>query len=508
MVGFVLDGMNRITTMENSTNHDEAIPLAPYQPQTNQRQNLVAILGVTIIVLLVLMTAGVFIYLPQLTDSPANVAQPIEPVVSATPQETKTSAAPFELARSRHQRGNAIESADQLLKLQIELEDMAVEMWATEDYEQSSLFAQQGDEFFQQDNFVAAADSYNRGMALLESVLSTKDARRDQALSLANAALELGDMFEAEKNFNLARYIDPMNSEASDGLARVKIVPKVIALTEKAKHLELNGEYTQAKNLFNEALALDANWQEARSGKSRINSTLADINFRQAMSTGIEHLSTNSYKAAQHSFEQALKIKPNNSDATDSLNQAIALSKTATIRNLLAEAQELISAENWQAALEKYNETLAIDANLEIAQSGQSETEEMIELTTELAGFLNNPEKLTVEDEFTKATKLLQDLTKIAKSGPQMRRGIIELNRSLKLARTEIELLVVSDGKTEVIVYRQADLGTFESTKILLYPGKYTVRGKRKGYNDVLKNITLKPSMTNQRVTIICSEQI
>ena len=71
----------------------------------------------------------------------------------------------------------------------------------------------------------------------------------------------------------------------------------------------------------------------------------------------------------------------------------------------------------------------------------------------------------------------------------------------LDAKKPEIKIAVdlQSDLQTDVVVYRVGKLGSFETHRLELHPGTYTVVGTRDGYRDVRKRFTLRAGESPER---------
>ena len=75
--------------------------------------------------------------------------------------------------------------------------------------------------------------------------------------------------------------------------------------------------------------------------------------------------------------------------------------------------------------------------------------------------------------------------------------------------RKPIPVQLVSDKRTQVLVYHVGDLGSFESKRLELTPGEYTVVGRCPGYRDVRRTISVKADQASVGpITIRCEEKI
>ena len=71
-----------------------------------------------------------------------------------------------------------------------------------------------------------------------------------------------------------------------------------------------------------------------------------------------------------------------------------------------------------------------------------------------------------------------------------------------------IVLALESDNATEVAIQRVGFFGAFDRREVTLKPGKYTVTGKRSGFRDVRREITVAPGQGDQTIVIRCLEPI
>ena len=69
-------------------------------------------------------------------------------------------------------------------------------------------------------------------------------------------------------------------------------------------------------------------------------------------------------------------------------------------------------------------------------------------------------------------------------------------------------MVITSDGRTDVTVYQVKHLGKINSTDMQLYPGTYTIVGKRTGYRDVQHTLRLMARTALAPVNIKCIEKI
>ncbi|MEE4361457.1 MAG: hypothetical protein V2I63_08020, partial [Pseudomonadales bacterium] len=91
---------------------------------------------------------------------------------------------------------------------------------------------------------------------------------------------------------------------------------------------------------------------------------------------------------------------------------------------------------------------------------------------------------------------------------PRLARQRAELAAALEIAATPVEVPLRSDGQTDVVLLRVADLGRFETRTLDLKPGAYTAVGTRIGYRDVRVSFTVTAEGTDAPVTVRCETRI
>ena len=92
--------------------------------------------------------------------------------------------------------------------------------------------------------------------------------------------------------------------------------------------------------------------------------------------------------------------------------------------------------------------------------------------------------------------------------GPVIRSQVQRLEILLPTFNQPVMLALESDNATEVAIQRVGFFGTFDKREVELKPGRYTVTGKRAGFRDVRRDITVSPGQSGQTIVIRCLEPI
>ena len=106
------------------------------------------------------------------------------------------------------------------------------------------------------------------------------------------------------------------------------------------------------------------------------------------------------------------------------------------------------------------------------------------------------------------ATQLLLNVSTMPEVGPRLEDHKNVLARLLKRAATPLTVELVSDGVTEVTIYKVGKLGAFGRQQLELRPGNYVAVGIRTGYRDVRVEFRVAPEIDMEPVVVQCEEPI
>ena len=196
---------------------------------------------------------------------------------------------------------------------------------------------------------------------------------------------------------------------------------------------------------------------------------------------------------------------PEVADGLLQVDQGIRLQQ---IRALEQQAMEQRRNEEWETAIETYEDILEIDANLQFAQQGLRESREMAALHAQLDEYIADPDSLSEATTMGRATRLVVDITRMPEPGPRLTGQRDELSRLLKRAATPLTVRLLSDNLTDVSIYKVGKLGSFESTQLELRPGTYVAVGSRPGYRDVRLESQVGPEIDMRPIVVRCEEAI
>lgn len=466
----------------------------------------------TILAVLLMLAAGVFFVLPDYVSSPnLNTASepPARPAPSR-PVDEDEAISPFEEAQLMRQRETAQETLGQLLELQETLEQRGVEAWAGDTYSEALSLAQAGDNAYREQDFVTAGERYRESLATLQALEADMPQVVQAQLETGRQAIRDAEPEAARAAFELAMVIAPDSVEADAGLRRAQVLDEVLALNEEADSLRDNGELEAARELYREALALDSEHAGTRDKLASLESAIEERNFTRLMSQGYGALAGNEPEQAEDFFEQALSIRPGSGEASAALEQVRDQMTSNAISRHLETARAHEAEEEWQQALDAYQQALAVDPNVVAARDGASRARSRRNLDDFLSRLIEDPLRLADDAVYAESRDIYLNALRIpeAEAGPQLREQLEQVEFYLEQARIPRDVTLHSDGMTQVAVLRVQRLGQFDETTLPLTPGRYVATGTRTGYRDVRREFVVPYEEAPPEVTVICEDSI
>jgi serine/threonine protein kinase len=461
---------------------------------------------------LLIFAALLFAFLP--TNAPSEtIYSANSPAVITTrgPATTSTAApvvTPLESARLEMFQKQGEEYARDILRLQLDLEDIGVIFWARNDYEKIGADLDAADNLYREKQFQPALDQYKAVSTRLSQLQSRAISELEKHTTLGDEALLAGDAEAALTSFTIATSIDGESEGLQKRLARAETLDQVQDLVRQGEVYERNGEFDRARDTFKTATNLDGEWKPARQGLSRVQSAITLKNFQIAMSEGFREVSNKNYEAAREGFNRAKKILPNSTEPEDGLLQVEQSERNDIILNHQKNAQAHLVSGNWPGAIGEYEAALVIADSLEFAQTGLDYAKSRLALQERLQQFLSDPTLLQSDEGLAEASATLRQASRAKPTTDQMLHHIDILARLISTARIEIPVTINSDGTTEVTVRRHVALGKVTNKVVFLIPGRYTVVGQRLGYRDVREDLVLLAGEPSPILEIASTERV
>ena len=396
----------------------------------------------------------------------------------------------------------------EMLSKMDDLKSSGVQLWAEEQWMRIRDLQSQGDTAYLNRGYDIAANSYREAMQLLADLEIAIPETLEDALLIGQQSILEGDKNRAIANFETALAIDGGNELARKGLDRALKLDKVIEYTQLGESLSEQRQWSESIEAFEKALMIDPEWLQAQQGFSKAILENDKEQFQSSLSKGYALMKEEKFDEAEAAFQKSLEIDPESKAGQQAIEELeiqrrTSLTKSLKYKGLIAEVNE-----EWDDAKSYYETILNFDSNISEVKDSLMRVNSRIRLINQMISFIAQAENLNDDKLFNQAQQALIQAQSIMNKGPKMTQQISELEQTLKIASTPVEVTLISDLKTDVMLYKTGKFGLFEQKTILLKPGVYTAKGTRIGYRDTTLRFKVSPENLDQRFIIICRDRI
>lgn len=474
-------------------------PAAP----ASRRRWLVAVAGLG----LVAAAAVVFLWLPEVVgDRSDETGRDVAAAAQAGAERARLAA---ETAEERAAARTAAEVLrDRFAERLAGLEAQAAATWGAADLARARQLAASALRSYDLAEFDAAGAAWQEGLGVLDALDAARPAALAAALERGAAAIARGQSAAAAEAYGLALEIDPADEAAARGLERAGRLDEVLALVDTAAADERAGRIAQAVQGYRRALDLDAEAPGAAQALARIEAGRAAEAFAATMSRGLAALADGRVAAAESAFREAAAMRPGAAEPREALERLARDQRATGLAAIEERALAAERAERWVEAEKAWSEALAIEPALAAAQAGLERVRPRVRLAADIDGLVDKPERLWDAGVRAAARGLVAAARRVDEPRARLVERADELERLVAAAETPVQLVLRSDGITEVVIYRVGRIGSFQSHEVELLPGRYAVVGTRTGYRDVRRDVVILPGQVPPPVEVRAEEPI
>jgi hypothetical protein len=337
---------------------------------------------------------------------------------------------------------------------------------------------------------------------------ATSPAPAAQELAVGQAALGASQPAVARAAFERALLREPGNAAARAGIAAAKKLARLLDAYSAAMRAETGGDLGVAKAGYAAALALDSGFAPAQAGMARVQQATRVQAFEATLAQAAAALAAGRVDAAEAQYQRAATLGGEDARVTEGRQRIAEIRRSDLNARDLARGAELENQEQWKAALDHYQSVLARDDSLRFAVDGLARSTRRDELDRELQDYLERSDRLVAPAVRAAAHRALARGASTAVPNARLGSQLRELKARLDALEVKVPVEITSDSSTQVFVATLGELGVFVRREVELPPGQYTVIGRREGFRDVRRELTIMPGQRRVSVSIQCTERI
>ena len=394
------------------------------------------------------------------------------------------------------------------LQKQAEAEAANVAAWGGDAYAEAASLARECDRLLGEKQYLPAKASCEGAIDGLDDLMASQDTLLEDTVTAGLLALKQGDADDAAIHFQRALAIKADDERASTGVHRAEQLPAVLRFLQDGLAMEKANDPDGALLAFTEAATLDPDFVPAQEALARVKAAIAEKEFQQAMSRALQAMADGKLSTARSALQKAKSIRPGDPAVRDLTQQLSRTQLAGRLTALRQDAERLEQEERWPEALKSCEEALSLDSHAAFAASCKERVGLRIDLDRRLKTILDKPERLFEDGPMEEARQTMAHASEVTPRGPVLAGQIGQLEKLITQAEAEIEVVILSDGLTDIVVYHVGRLGLFQEKRLVLRTGDYTATGSRNGFRDVQQTLKVRPGFGKMVFTLRCEEPI
>ena len=404
----------------------------------------------------------------------------------------------------------------QLAQYESEVEPKIAEIrlsrWDGEKHAELQRLKADAIEAFSKGDYLAAREGVGRARALVDEAAAEYIRRLAAAKGEARAAFADDRAPQAEKAVGEALLLRPDDPDMLALQKRVAVLPEVLDLLRQVGVARNENRLEKEAAALEKVLAVDPSRTalRARLGKlqAQLKSQLNRQRFASAVRNAEDALDSGDLGAAEGQIALAKTVFPDDASLPP---LQIRLLRARTQRAFAAQTTlgaDARARDDWPAAVAHFARARQLKPADKIAVENHDLAQRVVGATQKIRRILDQERRLGDQKVLESTAAYLQETEAAAEVSAELQKIHGELTRKVALYGIEVEVIVVSDNKTYVIVRGQGRVGATARRTIRLRPGRRVFEGTRAGYRSKLVTVDLAPGAPAVEVTIICDEKI
>ena len=497
-----LDG--EIKTAETDEEHKARSRIAKETEtvKSSQTKNLIKNGGI-IVIMLVLFSWTPF-YFNSRWDISKIISPPKENVQTAIPNKGASTDAGTEVFRQQFM--------EQLAKYESEVEPkieaLRLREWASEKHDELQRLEADAIEDFAKSDYLSAREGLRQARELASEAEAEYDHRLAALKIEANEAFADDRAPAAEKAVGQALQLRPDDAEMLALQKRVSGLPEVLDLLRRAGVARNENRPEKEAAALQKVLALDPSRKGPQSRLAKLHGQLKQQRFSGAVRKAQAALDAGDLAAAANQLALAKTISPADKSLAPlqkRLRQAQTEKAFAAQISLGAQAK---ARDDWRVAATHFQRARQLKPGDKTAVENHDLAQRVVGVTQRLRQTSDREHRLGDKNVLASVSAYLREAESLTEISPGLKKIHAEVTRKAALYRIEVEVVVVSDNATYIVVRGEGQVGETSRRTIRLRPGERVFEGTRRGYKSKLVTVELVPGASAVEVVVICDEKI
>jgi hypothetical protein len=434
---------------------------------------------------------------PIATDKPDGAISAESPAPTETPETEESGRESYLEAYAHYQN----QLKPQLNKIDIKSWDPAFEQQLKQD-ETAAIEAFSAGEYAQANRAIESLTTR------AENFIENSRRAFSEAIANAEQAYQALDYDRARLEVDKALVLDGAAERAQLLSEKVEQIPQIVELEKAIAVAKAENNPARELELIKALLQLDAQREVQQQRAATLQSQLTGDRYQQHIANGYRALEQRNLQKAKAELAQARKLYTGRQE-NQQLAAAIAeLESSLVYESSVTAANQAQQADNWQTAVLQWKEALAQRPADKQLSNKLATAERIVSLQQQMQDLLAKPYRLANELVKSKAEIALIQAEPVRGLSPSLNAEANKLRDTVNAVNKPVTVEVVSDGQTAISVRGVGVVGTTQSKKIELKPGRYFFEGKRQGYKSKIVEVTVPLGTASYQVSIVADERI
>ena len=473
----------------------------------------------------VVLLVGVVMYLSIQLDSVRTRLQEVEvpgsqpPVVTPPPQPQ---IAPQEAAVGVQQPVAEPAGADfreqfmeQLAQYENETEskinEIRLQHWDEKKRAELAGLKDRAIELFSSGEYLLARENLKQASVLVAQAAAEYAERLATAKREANDAFSKRQTERAEQAVRRALNLAPADGEMLALQKRVAVSAQVLDLLRQVEVARTENRPEKEIDALQKVLALDPTpklQSRLKALQGQVAQQRTQRRFSNAMNKAQRALDAGDFTEANKQVAAAKAIFPADAAAAALQNKVHKAQVDREFKKQLSLGEQARKRDDWATAAQHFQRARKVKPNDETAVLYHNSARQVVSATQQINRRLTEEHRLGDRNVLASVTAYLQKVAPLTELSPGLHEIHAELGRKLDAYKTEVDVVVVSDNKTHIIVRGVGQVGKTARRTIQLRPGKRVFEGSRSGYKSKLVTVDIRPGAPTVEVVVVCDEKI
>ena len=380
--------------------------------------------------------------------------------------------------------------------------------WAVGEAEKLANMEQRATEKFSVGEYLNASKILDEAMSTAKQLESVHSTKLEELKLAANTAYSSNLAEEATNYIDMALNLAPNDSEMLALQSRASTLTQVLGLLQEASTARnLNRPQTELA-ILKQVIELDSNRHEVKERIANLQAEIVKQKFTNAIRSAQTELDRGNLEKAKSETLIAKNIFPKSNDVAVLENKIKLLEKEQQFSEQIQLATNASREDDWDKSLHHFSKAVELKPNDLVALESQQAAQTIVSVTRLLAEKLRNEHRMSDINVARQVLANLKGSEQYLAFSPKLKNVHEKLLARLNLYEKKVEVNVVSDNETHIIVVGVGIVGKTTGRTIQLRPGKHVFEGSRPGYRSVRVPVNIEPGSSPIETTVVCNEQI